>query len=96
MERDTKSLIQYKRYNDGNRIAFINKKSELLNDIFTKGSLILERGETVSILEEVDSLYKIEIKFPKRYTEDIFGDDNILFKEHSDYCSVIGYKELRF
>ncbi len=90
LKRDTKSLIQYKRYNDGNRIAFVNKESQFLNDTSATGSLVLERGETVSILDEVDSLYKIEVKFPKKYTKNMFGDD-ILFEEHSDYCSVIGY-----
>lgn len=92
LKRDTKSVIQFKRYNDGNRIAFVNKEFQFLNDISATSSLILERGETVSILEEADSLCKIEVMFPRRYTKNMF-DDDILFEEHSDYCSVIGYAD---
>ena len=92
IQREAKSLIQLKRKNDNNRIAFINKNSNLLNnaDDNEDSGFLLERGETVTILEELSDYYKIELKFSDSYTSELFNNVKE-FKKNKNHFSIIGY-----
>lgn len=92
IQRETKSLILIKRKNDNSRIAFINKSSSLLNSANDNddSGFLLERGETVIILEELSDYYKIELKFSDLYSPELFNNIKVIEK-NNDHCSIIGY-----
>ena len=92
IQREEKSLIQLKKKNDNNRVAFINKSFNLLNSADTNddSGFLPERGENVTILEELSDYYKIELKFPNLYTHELFNNVKE-FEINNDHCSIIGY-----
>lgn len=91
IKRDTKSIVQVKRFNDGKKIAFINKDTLLFNDKDAKlSNIMLERGETVAILDDSSQHYKVEVYFPENYTDEKFKNGTIFAKKEK-FSTVTGY-----